>query len=88
MSKKDFDKVIEFNKRHYRYNSASALVELVIIEDTDWDTEDLRTIKLDTPQVVDAVGLSRENAEADLMGYIAQWHSELDEEISWEMKFL
>jgi hypothetical protein len=85
MSKKQFNKVIKFEGRNYRYNDAEAVLEWVRLEEYTWDKKGniKGKVKLDKPQVVDSIGLSRENAEADLMGYIEGWHFELTESFNF-----
>lgn len=89
MWREKFDTVIEYNKREYRYNSKECVLEWV--STTDYiitESDDLETVNLEEPMVVDSIGLTKENAEADLMGYIHGWDSDIQEELEHEMKFL
>jgi hypothetical protein len=87
MSKKKFGKLIKFKGRHYRYNAEQALLEWVTTENYDWneDKTDLVKVEMEVPEVIDSIGLSRENAEADLMGYIEGWHYDIEEELAYMM---
>lgn len=66
--REQFNTVIEYEGRKYRYNEAEALLEWI-----GYNGEEL--------EVVDVIGLSVENAEADLMGYIAGWHMDINMEL-------
>jgi hypothetical protein len=77
MSKRQFDKVIKHEGRMFRYNSKEAVLEWL----TDWEfDEDYEAVKLPKGQynVADSIGLSRENAEADLEGYIFTWNIDIE----------
>lgn len=74
----EFNTVIKHESgKFFRYNSKEALLEWV----SDYELDD-NLDKVQLPEgeyvVVDAVGLMRENAEADLMGYIEMFVYEIE----------
>lgn len=76
-----YSKVVDYRGRKFRYNYDEALVEWVRFYDYDFDeNNELVKIELDTPYVIDAVGLHKDNWKTYRDEYLDQWSDELDEE--------
>lgn len=81
-----WDTVIKHESgKHFRYNSDKCLLEYVTLTDIVWseDGEDLITVPLAEPEVLEAWGLSKESAEDGLEYWMDEMSFQLDEEARW-----
>lgn len=75
---KKYSKIYKVGGWPLRYNYEQALLELVY----DWDLDDDgNKVPLAEPDVLDAVGLSRENWKDDRQYWLERYAADLNEEV-------
>lgn len=75
--------------REYRYNYTEALLEYIATTAMEFDEDDnpVTEITLDTPEVIDSYGLSRENWEESPEYWVDVMDDQLEEEVHFLMEY-
>jgi adenylate cyclase class IV len=79
--KRKYSKVYEYEGSHFRYNYERCLLEYVSLEDVDIDDRnEIVVTKRETPEVIDSIGLSKENWKDNPEYWIEEYSDQITEE--------